>query len=155
MRKINWHKLFTIDENTDIQCGSQDTRYGFRHLAILRSHGVRLAETKACYYNRTWERYEYASVIHSAIRKAFPKEADALIERVDNQALGRINDSFKMVAGIAKLGEILCDKPAEKNDWKARMLKAGLPGVELPDDWDQLGEEENGLRLDKAIASLA
>ena len=153
MRKINWNKTFTLDNGAVVECGWQNTNYGFRHLAVLRQYPLRV-EAKACYYNRTWESYEYASVVHSAIRKAFPKEADALITKVDDQARGRINDQFGMIAGIAKLGEILCEKPEEKNDWKKRMRTAGMPGIDFPEGFDALSEDEKQRRLDGVINSL-
>ena len=35
---------------------------------------------------------------------------------------------LRMIAGVAKLGDVFGTTPKEKNDWKARMLKAGLEG---------------------------
>jgi hypothetical protein len=152
---IKWDKTFKVGENVEVQCGWEKTRYGFRHLAILRGEGKRV-ETKACYYNRTWEAYEYASVIHAAIHKAFNEDlADQYIKEIDNTAHGRMSDTFKMVAGIAKLGEIFCSTTHDTNDWKARMLKAGLPGIDMPEDFDNLPEDEKQRRLDGAIAWLA
>ncbi len=121
MSKIKWDKYFRLDNGAVIECGWQKTRYGFRHLAVLSGKG-QYVETKACYYNRTWESYEYATVIHKAIRKAFPDDAEALIEKVDAQARGEIDDRFKMIAGIAKLGEIFCDNQKDKNDWKENAI---------------------------------
>jgi len=50
-----------------IKCWSENTRYGFRHLAVLYKNGVEIDKTKACYYNRTWESYEFETVIKSLI----------------------------------------------------------------------------------------
>lgn len=70
-----------------INCYSQDTNYGFRHVAFLdnpdRYYETQLA--KACYYNRTWERFTYETVLNRAIEK-LPKDdqeglRDILIER--------------------------------------------------------------------------
>jgi hypothetical protein len=54
---------------------------------------------------------------------------------------------------VAKMGEIFGQTEKEKNDWKARMLKAGLggKGLEMPDDWDTLTEKEKKRRLDMVI----
>ena len=62
-----------------------------------------------------------------------------------------------MIAGIAKLGEILCDNQKDKNDWKMRMLKAGLEnqGLMIPDDWGLLSEDEKQRRLNGAITAIA
>lgn len=60
-----------------------------------------------------------------------------------------------LVAGIAMLGNIFCNDQKESNDWKARMLKAGLgEGLQMPDDWGSLSEEEKQRRLDGAIEIL-
>jgi hypothetical protein len=156
MRKINWNKTFEMGD-ISIECGVQDTRYGFRHLAVLRGNGMRV-EAKACYYNRTWESYTYQSVLRSVLNKAFPKtDIDAYMKGFDDQATGRINQQFGMIAGIAKLGEILCDNQKDKNDWKMRMLKAGLEnqGLMIPDDWGLLSEDEKQRRLNGAITAIA
>lgn len=64
---------------------------------------------------------------------------------------------LKSVAMVAKLGEIFCDTPKDQNDWKARMLKAGLSnrGLSMPENWDSLSETEKAKRLDGAIAAIA
>lgn len=61
------------------------------------------------------------------------------------------------VAMIAQLGNIFGSNQKESNDWKARMLKAGLEnkGLIMPDDWDQLSEDEKATRLDGAIGAIS
>ena len=41
-----------------INCWSEGTRYGFRHIASCGFH-----QFKCCYYNRTWERFQFESVL--------------------------------------------------------------------------------------------
>jgi len=48
-----------------IYCRSVDTRYGFRHDAVMIVNGEPKFKAKACYYNRTWESYQYQSVLHN------------------------------------------------------------------------------------------
>ena len=64
---------------------------------------------------------------------------------------------LKNIAMVAKMGDILCEGKKEKNDWKARMIKAGLEnrGLIMPDDWDSLSEDEKERRLNGAIKELA
>lgn len=55
------------------------------------------------------------------------------------------------------MGNLLAgDSQKAKNDWKARMLKAGLEnkGLSMPDDWEQLSEDEKEKRLNKVIKVL-
>jgi hypothetical protein len=60
---------------------------------------------------------------------------------------------FKTTSAIASLGDIFGKTIKEKNDWKERMLKAGLgnKGLEMPDDWDKLDEKTKQKRLDMVI----
>jgi len=66
-------------------------------------------------------------------------------------------DMLKTVAMVAKMGALFCSTPKETNDWQVRMLKAGLQnrGLIMPDDWNDLSEEEKTKRLNGAIGALA
>jgi len=59
---------------------------------------------------------------------------------------------ISMVGSIAKLMDVLGEHESvdEKNRWKKRYLSY-IPGIEFPDDFDSLPEEEKARRLDKAI----
>ena len=68
-----------------INCYSQSTSYGFRHVAFLEDGWSETQIAKACYYNGTWERFTYETVLSNAIKK-LPKADqqelyDILIER--------------------------------------------------------------------------
>lgn len=65
---------------------------------------------------------------------------------------------LKSVAMVAQLGNIIhAGDQKSANDWKARMLKAGLEGrgLIMPEDWSELPEDEKTRRLDGAIAEIA
>jgi hypothetical protein len=51
------------------------------------------------------------------------------------------------------MGELFCDNQKDKNDWKVRMLKAGLEnkGLIMPEDWNTLDEDTKQARLDGVI----
>lgn len=73
-RKFYGKQTFTATVNGNkyvINCYGQDTNYGFRHVAFLdnpdKYYETQLA--KACYYNRTWERFTYETVLKKAIEK--------------------------------------------------------------------------------------
>lgn len=146
---------FKLNKQYTIYCRSENTRYGFRHLAELYQDGHKVSAAKCCYYNRTWESYEYQSVIHDLIQKYFSAQlAGKYMKKIDAIAKGEVNHRFGTVAAVAKLGELLCAKPEEKNAWKKRML-ATVPGVDFPDDFDKLPEAEKQKRLDGAISAIA
>lgn len=64
---------------------------------------------------------------------------------------------LKTTAMVMAMGNLLAgDSQKEKNDWKSRMLKAGLgnSGLIMPEDWDSLTEDEKEKRLDGAIEAI-
>ncbi len=52
---------------------------------------------------------------------------------------------------ICKIGELESKTKAEEIDWKKRMVST-LPGIDFPDGFDELSEEEKLRRLDGAVA---
>ena len=68
-------KIFRLAGNYNAVCNWQKTRYGFRHTAVLCHNGQEVGRAKMCYYNRTWERFEYESVLQELIGKYF-KDGD-------------------------------------------------------------------------------
>jgi hypothetical protein len=172
MRKKYNHKVINFRDFRFI-LETQDTSYGFRHLGTLSyQNSERLKETlevsgKCTYYNRTWESYDYQTLIRSLFekftkqyRKTFefkfekPKfDIKELMSGIDAQILGKEEESdfFSTLTKIAKLGELLTDTKEESNIWKKKMIAAGIPGLSFPDDWDTLSEEEKESRLNKVI----
>lgn len=65
-------KIFNIGNNYSIVCNFQKTRNGFKHTANLCHNGLNVFETKINYLNRTWECYEYESIILKVINNYFP-----------------------------------------------------------------------------------
>lgn len=147
-------KSFKINEKIEIVCEWKKTRNGFKHEATLLFNGNEQETAKVCYLNRTWESYEYQTVLKRIVEKS-----QVLSEEEKALCLNFINkdqtdySSFNMTANIAKLGEIFCTTQKEKNDWKERMLRAGLEnqGLSIPEDWDTLDEETKEKRLNAVI----
>lgn len=67
-------RIFNLNENYSVVCNFESTRNGFRHLASLYNSGLIIANTKVCYLNRTWECYEYESVLKKIINDNFEGE---------------------------------------------------------------------------------
>ncbi len=149
-------KIFKINDRIEVVCSSESTRYGFRHLATLFENGVETAKGKCTYQNRTWESYEFQSVLFNVIQKSDLSEKDKKLckDFIDNYK--EDNSMMRNTVAIAKLGEIFCEDKKSKNDWKKRMLKAGLEssGLSFPDDWDKLSEDDKETRLNKVIESM-
>ena len=58
-------KLINLNREWAILCETKNTRNGFKHVAVLLKNGREFDKVKICYLNRTWESYEYESVIKS------------------------------------------------------------------------------------------
>lgn len=158
-------KIFKINDKYEITCTSEKTRYGFRHLANLYRTGqsgttTLINKAKVCYYNRTWESFEFESVLYDLLKKSkvfTEEEQKAIISNCQKNEYERVNNSFGLLAGVMKLGEILTNNPKDQNDWKVRMLKAGLSdkGLIIPEDWNELTENEKGKRLNSVISQFS
>ena len=64
-------RIFNLNEKYNVVCNSESTRTGFRHVATLHKNGFSIAKSKCLYYNRTWECYEFESVLVKIIEDNF------------------------------------------------------------------------------------
>lgn len=153
-------ETFKINKELEVICAWKKTRNGFKHTATLMRSGREIEEVKICYVNRTWERYTYESVLQKLLGKTksflTPSEIAQFEEAIKNGG-GRDMAHLKSIAIVAELGNIFGRNQTEKNDWKMRMLKAGLgnSGLIVPEDWDTLDEDTKQARVDGAIKMLA
>jgi hypothetical protein len=148
MAKVQGLTTYRINKKLTVRAWWEDTRYGFRHLAQLIEGERTIGQAKACYYNRTWEQYDYQSVIHALIDNSSLRNKNAAKKRIDAQALGEVDQSFKTLAAVMAVGEVLTDDLKESNDFKLRMLKAQFGnGLIIPADWDDLPEQDKATRL--------
>jgi hypothetical protein len=146
-------KAFDLGNGYKASCHSERTRYGFRHVAALLnkySNDV-VARVAYPYYNRTWERYEYESVLNKLVDRWEAKSVT--IPTAVAAARNAIKDykepnAFSAVAFASAVGELLAgDKPEDVVAWKKRMI-ATVPGISFPDNFDNLPIEEQRRRLD-------
>lgn len=153
-------KVFKMSKNIEVVCEALKTRNGFKHTATLFVDGKERESVKICYLNRTWERYEYQSVLRKILnetkylndteKKKFAKKTEE--PDFSNEEMA----GLKAIGAVAMMGDIFGKTQKEKNDWKVRMLKAGLEnqGLIMPDDWDTLSEKEKEGRLNGAIGVI-
>ena len=65
-------KIFKLGKEFEAVCESESTRYGFRHIATLIQNGHDTGKkAKCCYYNRTWESFEFETVLKQLIDNNF------------------------------------------------------------------------------------
>jgi hypothetical protein len=148
---------FKINDKITAIARYEKTRNGFRHIADLYINGVLKESAKVTYINRTWESYNFQTVLQKLIRESGVLSSDEKklgLAYADKDHSD--NKTFNTIAMAAKMGDIFGQTLKEKNDWKARMLKAGLggSGLEMPEDWESLDEETKKARLDAAIGVL-
>lgn len=143
-------RIFTITDKIKIACKTGNTRQGFKHVATLYIDGKKRSTSTATYLNRTWERYEFQSVMKQLITKS-KDLTDEEKEQIQEYLKGDHTNwsGIRMVGAISKMGDIFGKTLKEKNDWKLRMIKAGMEkrGLQIPEDWNTLSEEEKARKL--------
>jgi len=75
-----WMTNFQINESTTVKCKTWSSRNGFLHTAELYQNGSRTHKAQVKYYNRTWEKYQYQTVIRNVLENAGIENAKALTE---------------------------------------------------------------------------
>jgi hypothetical protein len=79
-----------------INCQRGKTRNGFKHVATLESpyknpnlnnaiEWIPLYTSKCFYLNRTWESYEFQSVIYKLIRKHWNKDFESVVKLIESK----------------------------------------------------------------------
>lgn len=153
-------KTFQITKNTKIVATSGNTRNGFYHEASFYRNGIFIESMRVSYLNRTWEAYEYDTVISDLLDKmelnnwVADHEKEQIKETIRQINQGKMQDDFRTVSTIASLGDIFGKTKKESNDWKLRMLKARYPALATPSDWHTLSENEKKRRLDAIIKMM-
>jgi hypothetical protein len=66
---VNQMKIFRLNNTYSIVCDSVSNRPGFKHTAVLMRNGKNIDATRVQYYNRTWERYTFQTVLLNMIDK--------------------------------------------------------------------------------------
>jgi hypothetical protein len=154
------YKTFQIGDGYEIIAHWEKTRNGFRHMVTLMKDGNQVDQAKETYLNRTWESYEFETAIKNLLDKAVKnkeitiQQKDMALARAEGKSKEETDRMFKTTAMVAQMGEFFGKTQKDKNDWKKRMLKAGMPGLDIPEDWDKLSEDEKETRLNKVIEGM-
>lgn len=122
-------KRFTFIVNGEpfsMTCDTTYTRDGFCHHAFLYGCGFYQEHTRVKYYNRTWERFTYESVLRAAVRK-LPQEYRAPLElEIDTMATDTAAKADAFLQAFQRNYSALSD---EQRDF----LSAHTPHLETPD----------------------
>ena len=111
-------RYFTAKVNgkeIEFRCYTTDTRCGFCHTAHYVGWEYEITDTKASYYNRTWERFEYESVLKRAIDK-LPTEVRQQVydQIIDGKAAEEEQKAEEMVEKFQRLHESLSEENKER-----------------------------------------
>lgn len=154
-------KTFVINKSKDIViiCDTMRTRNGFKHEARLLKCGFEVDSVKINYLNRTWESFEYESVINKLLdqtQAVGEAKRKSFLAKASGQVRDESKRGMKSISMVMAMGNILAKDQKGRNDWKARMLKAGLEGrgLIMPSDWDELDEATKEARLNAVMAEL-
>ncbi len=148
---------FKLDGNEKIKASVQNAPTGFKHVVKFYRGDNLVQSRQVSYYNRTWESYKYSSAINMLMEKMIKKnqitkeQAKRVVQITSGQAKARVDSMFKTTSNVAMMGEVFGQTKKEKNDWKLKMLVAGNPGLQIPNDWDNLSETEKESRLNRII----
>jgi len=75
----NFHIEMSNGETYSFYCYTTNTRNGFCHTCYCSNNGK---NSKVSYYNRTWESYDYQSVLYNAFEK-LPKDVREICKAWD------------------------------------------------------------------------
>lgn len=152
-------QTFIINDDLHIKCERKETRMCFKHEGTLYRDNEVIDFEKIMYSNRTWECYEFASILERFAESDELDESERKLLkhkiknqfREDDPAMKRL----KTVGMMAMLGDLIGDTPEQKNKLKKTALQTGLgEAVSFPDNWDELSEEEKAKRLDGAVEAI-
>ena len=155
-------ETFKINRNIRIEAEYYETRNSWGHKAYLYVKNHLVGQNRVRYYNRTWERYTYQSIMQNFVEKTpyLTKYQKRICKKFleSGKRVEKDLQPLKTTAFVASLGDIFGDifgtNKKESNDWKTRILKAGVSGIDIPDDWETLSEAEKEKRLNGAIQVL-
>lgn len=99
----------------EFRCYTTDTRSGFCHTAHYVGWDYDLTDTKASYYNRTWERFEYESVLKRAIDKLPTDVRQQVYDQIiDGKAAEEEQKAEDMFQSFKQLHDGLSDENKER-----------------------------------------
>lgn len=147
-------KVFKVNKNIEMIASYKNARDGFNHFATLMYNGNDVETVKSHYINRTWESYEFESVLLKLAEKSKilsiseKTEVKQYIKDYENTNRQAVNNTFKSLSMFMKMTDLFVDDLKSKNESKLRMIQATIGnGLILPDNWETIPEAEKETRL--------
>jgi len=130
------------------------TPYGFKHEAVAKMDTNEiLGKTKCVYYNRTWEKYEYQTVILQAIDLFAPEDQKEALRKYYKEVnhLPGETDFLQTVSAASAMFGVICGDDKETATKYQKKFLEKVPGINFPEGFDDLPLEEREKRLSGAI----
>ena len=152
--KVFSRNTFKVGPDIEIYCWAEGTRSGFRHMGELIVKGRYLVTKKVCYLNRTWESFQFESLLNTIAGCKEIKKDNVLVQTIENFINSyKEPNRLKPVATLMAMGNIFCQTIEERVSWKKRMVNT-VPGFNFPDNFDSLPLEEQESRLDMVMNEM-
>lgn len=98
-------RRITINNNEYVFCNeSKGNRSGFYHKTTLLKNGIEVGSNKVQYYNRTWELYEFQSVMRGLVNQ--------LIENINNDFINEYKEKYnisRLTQKIKNSDKFICE----------------------------------------------
>ena len=149
------------NKSVSVTCESKSNRSGFYHLGKLYYQNRLVLKKKIQYYNRTWEAWEFQSLLENLLDKAKKELPDkaiidlkALIEKENGVREAWVNTKSNNLKKAFKMIDIMLPK-RKANKAKMNLLRSEFRGgLVVPSNWDELDEDEKQTRLNKAVEAI-
>ena len=114
-RDIQYFTAKVNGEDITFRCHTTWTRNGFCHTAHYTGWDYSITDSKISYYNRTWERFEYESVLKRAIEK-LPKDIQQAVydQLIDHKAAEEEKAAEEQFEAFKKLHDSLSPENKER-----------------------------------------
>ena len=114
-RNIQYFTATVNGQEITFRCHTTDTRNGFCHTAHYVGWDYSLTDTKASYYNRTWERFDYESVLKKAIDKLPTDVRQQVYDQIiDHKAAEEEKKAEEQVEAFKRLHDSLSEENKER-----------------------------------------
>lgn len=125
------------------------------HVATI-DYAKRLLYVHGYWSVTTSKHINHVADVYKLQKKDSPKVRADFFDDAKKIDKSNERNNLKSVAMVMAMGNIFGKSQKESNDWKARMLKAGLEGrgLIMPEDWNSLDESEKERRLNGVIETL-
>lgn len=71
--------MIKINEWVSVECESVGTRTGFKHVANVIVKGEKVESVKVCYSNRTWERFQFETLLKNLVAKTKVLDSNEIV----------------------------------------------------------------------------